>query len=59
MDKYYKDIEEWEASFYCNCGEDTYENFTHQRTVSNGEVWGCQECGSECLVKEQPNEDDY
>ena len=56
---YFNDIEEWENSFYCNCGYDTFEYFNYQRTVPNGEVWDCQNCGSELLVRVQPNEDDY
>lgn len=59
MEDYLKDIEDWESSFCCNCGEDTFEKFTWQRSVSNGEVWECEDCGSECLVDHQPNEDDY
>jgi len=60
MEKYFKDLEEWEMSFECNnCGELEQENFTYDRTVSNGEVWICKNCKTEHLVSEKPNEDDY
>ena len=59
MNEYLKDIEEWENSFYCNCGEGIFENFNYKRSASSGEIWDCTECDFECLVSSQPNEDDY
>lgn len=59
IDKWFKDMTAWEDSFYCHCGDNEFESFTYERTVANGEVWVCKSCGAECLVDEQPNQDDY
>lgn len=58
IDKYFKDLEEFESHLYCNkCGED--EKFHYRRTVSNGEVYHCESCDIEKLVNKRPNEDNY
>ena len=51
MNNYLEEIEEWEESFGCNeCGNNDYNNYTYDRTVSNGEVWHCKDCGNEIMV---------
>lgn len=60
MEKYIKDLNDWEHSFYCNeCGNDNKKDFTYHRTVANGEVWDCKFCKTERLIQDQPNEDNY
>jgi hypothetical protein len=57
---YFKDLEKWEESFWCNeCGEDKMNGFYYDRTVANGEVWICRNCKNQTMVNEQPNEDNY
>jgi len=38
-------------------GEEGQDNFNYDRTVSNGEVWSCDNCNNEILIFEKPNED--
>jgi hypothetical protein len=59
MEDYLKAIEKWESEFNCNCGEDTFENFTYDRSVSNGEIWTCCNCCLDLVVSKQPNEDNF
>lgn len=60
IDKFFKDLEKWENSFYCNqCGCDKVTDFWYSRTVANGEVWHCKHCKTETMVGDKPNEDKY
>tara|TARA_R110002020_G_scaffold448165_2_gene660849 strand:- start:443 stop:637 length:195 start_codon:yes stop_codon:yes gene_type:complete len=60
IDKYFKDLEDWENEFQCNeCGEDEKKGFGYMRTVANGEVWICNNCNTDNLVSNRPNEDKY
>jgi hypothetical protein len=57
---YFEALEKWENSLCCrHCGNDDKETFGYTRTVANGDVYFCEECQSETLVDEKPNEDDY
>ena len=55
MNNYLEEIEEWENSFECNeCGNNDHNNYIYDRTVANGEVWHCKDCGNEIMVEEMP-----
>jgi transcription elongation factor Elf1 len=56
-----KDLQRYESQLYCtDCGNDKVDKtFIYNRTVANGEVWNCKECGKENLTDEKPNADNY
>lgn len=61
INQYFKDLEKWENSFYCNeCGTDNHTtDFHYSRCVANGDVYKCNNCKNEIIVAHKPNEDDY
>jgi hypothetical protein len=60
INQYFKDLEKWENSLYCNeCGRDTHTtDFHYSRSVANGDVFICK-CKNEIVVDHKPNEDNY
>lgn len=61
LTQYFKDVEKWENSFYCNeCGTDNHTtDFHYSRSVANGDVYKCNNCKNEIVVDHKPNEDNY
>ena len=61
LGKYEKDLQQYEDSLYCtDCGNDKVDKtFIYSRTVANGEIWDCRECGKENMSNQKPNPDNY
>lgn len=58
MEDFFEDLDKYLESLYCiECGQD--ENLKYDRTVSNGEIWICPNCGHTIIVNHRPNEDNY
>jgi len=54
------DIEKYENELYCSmCGNDDKKTFIYDRSVANGEIWNCKDCGKENIVNHEPKADDY
>jgi len=57
MNDFFEELEKWEKEFHCNeCGELNQKEFGFDRTVSNGEIWICNNCDNKILVSHQPIE---
>jgi formamidopyrimidine-DNA glycosylase len=60
MDEFIDDLEKYENSFVCGeCGTKGMEEFIHEHTFDDRELWYCKKCKTKKLVGHEPDENDY